>query len=463
MKKLLSIVLCTFFCLSGTAETTGYAAAMIRSHGEEWSANKQWDYVSGLVAKTILMYCAQYPEDELSAEAYQWCKTYADKAINANGEFYSFTKGSLDNIASAKVLLDLYLKEKSDNPGGGERYRRAAEYLYQYLRNEYTRITLDDGKGGFIHKDSYPDQMWLDGLYMGAAYYAEYISIFAPDDKEAWSDIALQFTTIHSHTYDAGKSLNYHGWSANPQEANSFWANQSDAYKGCSKEFWGRGMGWYAAALVDVLEKMPREHPDYATLAGIFNQVAEGIRRWQDSESGVWYQLLQYDNTFKSKGGRSNYLEASASSMFTYALIKGIRLGLLNSTEVTPVAQKAYEGLLKTFITNNGSGIDINYICRSAGLGPSNKPERDGTADYYLDGSDVGVVPNEGKGIGSFIMASLEYEKLVNSTTTSALPVYSDLDSPVIIYDMQGHRCQTAPKGLYIEVRNGKATKKINR
>ena len=459
MKNLVAFVLSILTCMSVTAQTSKYSASMIKSHGKEWSADKAWDYVSGLVAKTILMYCAQYPDDDLSAEAYAWCKTYADNAIDADGKFFNFKKGSLDNIASGKVLLDLYAHESSANESDGERYRKAADYLYGYLRNDYKRITLEDGKGGFIHKDSYPYQMWLDGLYMGAAFYAEYLAAFAPDDAEGWADIALQFTTIHSHTYDADKSLNYHGWSAKPTDSNSFWANREDPFKGCSKEFWGRGMGWYAAALVDVLSFMPSECPDYSALAEIFAQVADGIRRWQDPESGVWYQLLQYDDSFMSARGHRNYLEASASSMFTYALFKGMRLGLLDSAEFGHVAEKAYTGLIATFITE-GSGVDIHNICRSAGLGPSNKRERDGTADYYLDGSDVNIVSNEGKGIGSFIMASLEYEKYAESAVQ---PTVVDSASEVTIFDIYGRRLHSVPNGLYIEVRDGISKKKLNK
>ncbi len=454
MKKLAALVLSILAVLPVTAQTPGYSASMIQSHGKEWSADKAWDYVSGLVAKTILMYCDQYPDDGLSVKAYKWCKTYADNAIDAKGNFYSFKKGSLDNIASGKVLFDLYRTESAADPAAGERYRLAADYLYRYLRYEYKRISLDDGNGGFIHKDSYPYQMWLDGLYMGAAFYAEYLAAFAPDDYEAWTDIALQFTTIHSHTYDAGKSLNYHGWSAKPSDASSFWANTSDPFKGCSKEFWGRGMGWYAAALVDVLSMMPCDHPDYASVAAIFNQVADGICRWQDRGSGVWYQLLQYDDSFVSARGNRNYLEASASCMFTYALFKGIRLGLLDRAEFGPVALKAYDGLLDTFITESASGVDIHKICRSAGLGPSNKRERNGTADYYLDGSDVNVVSNEGKGIGSFIMASLEYERY--KALSPVQTVIADEEAPVMFFDIYGRRCSVAPKGFYIELRNGR-------
>lgn len=459
MKKLLSFLLSLLLCLPAAAQSPAYSAAMIKSHGRQWTEYMAWDYVSGLVAKSILMYCAQYPDDALASEAYSWCKTYADNAVDSEGNFYNFKRGSLDNIASGKILCDLYTHELKENPAGAERYSLAADFLYDYLRYDYTRITSAEGKGGFIHKDSYPDQMWLDGLYMGAAFYAEYLACFAPGDSEAWSDIALQFFIIHDHTYDPEKQLNYHAWSANPRDMNSFWARTSDPFKGCSREFWGRAMGWYAAALVDVLALMPQDHPDYRDLADIFSEVAAGIRRWQDPGGHVWYQLLQYDNSFVSARGNHNYLEASVSSMFTYALFKGIRLGLLDYGEFAPVALNAYAGLLDTFITESSAGVDINNICRSAGLGPFYNRERDGSANYYLDGSDVNIVSNEGKGIGSFIMASLEYEKHVNSSLQS--PTY-DTDAPVEYFDLMGRRYASPPKGVYIELSHGKATKKIS-
>lgn len=341
MKQLAAFLLSIFIVVPVAAQFPQYSASMIRSHGEEWSAGKAWDYVSGLVTKTILMYCSQYPDDEFSNQAYGWCKVYADNAIDANGNFYNFKKGSLDNIASGKVLFDLYAQESSENPAAAERYRKAADYLYNYLHNDYVRINLEEGEGGFIHKDSYPYQMWLDGLYMGGAFYAEYLSVFAPDDYEAWADIARQFNIIHSHTYDSEKSLCYHGWSA-----------------------------------------------------------------------------------------------------------------------YSPVAIKAYDGLLNTFITESAAGIDINHICRSAGLGPSNKKERNGTADYYLDGSDVNIVSNEGKGIGSFIMASLEYEKFAASAVQSAT---ADPSSPVAVYDILGRPCSPSHKGIIIEIRDGIPFKHLNK
>ncbi len=403
-----------FCCLGIQAQTADYSRRMVESHGKAWSADKKWDYVSGLVTKSLLKCTTQYPDEPWSLTAYDWCKFYADKALNDDGSFKAFKKGNIDNIASGKVFFELYHRELAKGKKAGKKnaakYKAAADYLYNYLRTEYSRIQLPEGKGCFFHKDIYPNQMWLDGLYMGAAFYAEYLATFAPEDMAGWSDIANQFITVHRHTYDPEKKLNYHGWSADPTDENSFWANQCGPFVGCSREFWGRGMGWFFAALVDVLEVMPKSHPDYTKLTGILSQVAEGLKQWQDTESGVWYQLLQYDDSFVGKCGTKNYLEASASCMFTYSYLKGLRLGLLDES-YRPVAEKAYNGVIKTFVTENeDKTLNLNWSCRSAGLGPKKSPQRDGSASYYLCGSDVTIVSNEGKSIGPFIMASLEWE-----------------------------------------------------
>ena len=399
-----------------TAPATYYSRRMVESHGKAWSADKKWDYVSGLVTKSLLKCTTQYPEDGWSLTAYDWCKYYADEALNDDGSFKAFKKGNIDNIASGKVFFELYHRELAKGTDEGKanasKYKVAADYLYNYLRYEYSRIQLEDGKNGFFHKDIYPNQMWLDGLYMGAAFYAEYLANFAPEDTEGWADIANQFITIHKHTYDPAKKLNYHGWSADPKDSNSFWANRDGEFKGCSSEFWGRGMGWFFAALVDVLEVMPKIHANYAEVKGILAQVAEGLKQWQDAESGVWYQLLQYDASFVGECGKSNYLEASASCMFTYSYLKALRLGLIDES-YRAVAEKAYAGVLKTFVSENSDkSLNLNFSCKSAGLGPAKSPQRDGSASYYLCGSDVTMVSNEGKSIGPFIMASLEWERV---------------------------------------------------
>ncbi len=428
------------------APTADYSMRMVESQGKAWSAQKSWDYVSGLVTKSILKCTTQYPDADWSTTAYSWCKTYADAALNTDGSFRNFKKGNIDNIASGKVFFELYHRELAKGTDEGKKnaakYKAAADYLYNYLRNDYSRIQTADGKGGFYHKDIYPNQMWLDGLYMGAAFYAEYLHNFASDDTEGWNDIANQFITINKHTYNADKQLNYHGWSADPTDKNSFWAKQSGDYKGCSSDFWGRGMGWYFAALVDVLEVMPVTHPNYAELKTILTQVAAGLKRWQDEESGVWYQLLQYDDSFVGNCGSKNYLEASASCMFTYSYLKALRLGLIPEADYRSTADKAYQGVLKTFITENSNKtININKSCKSAGLGPAKNPQRDGSASYYLCGSDVTVVKNEGKAIGPFIMASLEWELALAADKNSSGIKNNIITTPSTdVYNLQGNK-----------------------
>jgi len=293
-------------------------------------------------------------------------------------------------------------------------YKANATICRNKLKNEHMRIGGNlPGKGGFWHKFQYTNQMWLDGLYMGPALYAEWQGNFGAelgetDNTASWNDIALQFDTIFHYTWDAQKKLNYHAWSAEPKNAaSSYWAN---ATTGRSQEFWGRGMGWFFAALVDVLEYMPTTHPARERIVNYTNLVADGLKARQDAVSGCWYQLLQYDNTKKgSPCNLYNYLESSASSMFTYAYFKGMRLGILDKTIYKSVAEKAYKGLIDKFVVEETNGkIKLIQSCESAGLSSTRK----GDASYYLCGSDVAVHNNtEGKVLGPFIMASLEYEK----------------------------------------------------
>lgn len=393
-----------------------------------------WDYVSGLVANAVLKAWELYPE---KTEYYEAVKAFADHNTAPDGSMILNSSGgsalrpsNIDDLPAGRIYFTLYQEElKRGHTKDAERYKKAATLIRNKLKYEHARIKEGlPGAGGFYHKAVYPSQIWLDGLYMGATTYAQWQGTFGTadpkDNRESWADIAQQFKIIHKYTYNADKQLNYHAWSATPNDPNSFWANKSEPYLGCSKEFWGRGMGWYFAALSDVLEYMPKDHPDHAAVVAIYNQVAAGLKRWQDKESGAWYQLLQYDSTVRGDGkgdvvnGKTynvgttaNYLESSCSAIFTYAFLKGIRLGLLDRSTYKSTAEKAYQGLLKTFIREQGDKVDIIQSCASAGLGPASNPSRTGTINYYLCGEDVGLAQNEGKAVGTFIMASLEYEQ----------------------------------------------------
>lgn len=430
---------------------------MVESHGlGDFYCNKSyktdlattgWDYVSGLVANAVLKAWERYPE---KSDYYAAVKAFADKNTLADGSMILKATGgsalgasNIDDLAAGKIFFTLYQEElRKGNLADANRYKTAATLIRNTLKYNHSRIAEGlPGAGGFFHKASYPSQMWLDGLYMGPAVYAQWQSVFGKNSLDgqqaAWSDIALQFKILHQYTYDPDKQLNYHAWAAIPTDPNAFWANQSAPFKGCNPEFWGRSMGWYFAALTDVLELMPVDHPDRSQLEINYKQVAVGLKRWQDPVSGAWFQLLQYDASKKADGvgdlvgGKrynigttSNYLEASCSCMFTYVFYKGVRLGLLDKETYLPVAEKAYAGLLSTFIRQKqgSSAIDIIQSCASAGLGPSKDPSRTGTVNYYLCGKDVGLAVNEGKAIGTFIMASLEKEWHDQSTAVGPLP-----------------------------------------
>lgn len=371
--------------------------------------NIEWDYVPGLVAKALLMTWEHYKNEPWATPCYSAVEDYADNIKMRFGE------SDIDDLNAGKIFFELYrgatAKGQNDK---AETYKKNATICKNKLVNEQIRIATPlPGAGGFWHKKKYVNQMWLDGLYMGPALYAEWQGNFGMEEgkqenNKAWDDIAMQFDTIFAYTWDAQKKLNYHAWSAEPlNAASSFWA---DPETGRSQEFWGRGMGWFFGALVDVLENMPDAHPARPRLVIYVNKVADGLKARQDVESGCWYQLLQYDKSKTSSCGINNYLESSASAMFTYAYLKGIRLGVLNSETYMPVATKAYKGLINNFIVEEPDGkIKIIQSCESAGLSDTRK----GDADYYLCGGDVKINNNtEGKVLGPFIMASLEFERV---------------------------------------------------
>ncbi len=338
-----------------------------------------WNYTQGLIALSMM----QVWQETKNNAYYNYAKTYADRFIGEDGAIggYRSDEHNIDAVNSGKFLFILFEQTKD------QKYWKAIEFLRDEL-DKQPRTS----EGGFWHKQRYPHQMWLDGLYMGAPFYAQYAH--KNNETASFDDIVKQFEIINKHTYNPAVGLNYHGWDESKQQK---WA---DPVTGCSPNFWGRAMGWYAMALVDVLDFIPENHSGRAKLLTILNQVVQGIKKYQDPKTGVWYQVLDAG----SKEG--NYLEATASSMFAYTLLKGVRKGYIGK-EYKPVAFKAYKGVVNTFIRNNEDGtISLTKCCSVAGLGGN--PYRDGSFEYYISEP---VRDNDPKGVGPFIMASLEYSK----------------------------------------------------
>lgn len=294
---------------------------------------------------------------------------------------YNYDAFTLDNVAPGRNLLLLY------NVTGKEKYLKAVHTLRKQLQ-EQPRTN----EGGFWHKKIYPNQMWLDGLYMAEPFYAEYASTFHEDT--AFNDIARQFILMEKNSVDPKTGLLYHGYDESRQQK---WADKTT---GRSPNFWGRAMGWYGMGLVDALEYFPANHPKRNDLIQILNRFANAVSKVQDGKTGLWWDILDMP------GKDKNYLEASASSMFVYALAKGVRLGYLPQSCLT-VAKKGFDGILKTFIREENGLTNLNGTVSVSGLG--GKPYRDGSFDYYMSEK---VVVNDPKGVGAFIQAANEIEML---------------------------------------------------
>ncbi len=339
-----------------------------------------WGYTHGIIAKASLDVYAATGDQQYG----QYALDYADTLIGPAGLIvtYDSSKHNIDMINPGKILFPLY------EMTGDKKYLEAATTLREAMRNH-----PQTKEGGYWHKKRYTHQMWLDGLYMGAPFLAQYAQVM--NEEELFDVVATQFRLIDQYTYDPETSLYYHGWD---ESRSMLWA---DSVTGTSPNFWGRSVGWLAMALVDVLDYFPESHPDRGVIMEVLAKTARGIKRHQDAATGVWYQVMD-------QGQREgNYLEATASSMFVYALYKAVRKGYLEEAYLE-VASRGYQGILEQFIRENADGtISLTRCCAVAGLGGKNN--RDGSFDYYISEP---IRSDDPKGVGPFIWASMEYERL---------------------------------------------------
>lgn len=344
----------------------------------------KWSYDQGVILKGIEGLWKFTGEGKY----FGYMQKSMDHFVDDEGNIrtYKFDDYNLDNILCGRILLTLY------KVTGKQKYYKAASTLRKQLAQQ-PRIH----EGGFWHKKIYTDQMWLDGLYMAEPFYAEWASTFHEDSS--FNDIARQFIIIEKHARDAKTGLLYHGYDESKKQA---WANKMT---GISPNFWARAMGWYGMALVDALPYFPQDNPQRKKLIEILKKYVIAIAKVQDSKSGLWWDVLNFPNR------KGNYLEASASCMFVYTLLKGVRMGYLPSS-CLPIAKKGYEGVIKKFVTNVDGQTNLEGTVSVSGLG--GHPYRDGSYEYYIKEK---VVTNDAKGIGAFLLASDEMELL------STLPV----------------------------------------
>lgn len=420
------------------------------------------DYVAGLVAKATIEAAEYYKNFDWSKPWFKSVEWYGNKCT------VSTTPNNLDEINASKMYFGIYNLATgafSDNDESntvstartqlGNALTALSNYNKNHVFTAGTTLNNKDIAGGWFHKESYSNQMWLDGLYMGPATLAQLINGYSSYSSNKLSDndwdlITKQFTIVWEQCWNSNEKLLNHAFSS---EKLSYWTSDPDIWDtaqadktkwtsmtaaGHSAAFWGRAEGWYFLALVDVLEQMviagQEKTNNYSTLFNYLITLADGIRARQDNTTGCWYQLIAKNGSYsasyyrgKTYSAKSNYLESSCTALFTAAYLKAIRLGFLAKDTYFSVAENAYKGMIEQFMKQRTDGtVDLLGCCKSAGLGTStdfnDDKFRDGSNAYYLLGADVtptstnsGDDYTEGKVLGAFILAATEYERQYQS------------------------------------------------
>lgn len=317
----------------------------------------------------------------------------ATSFVAADGSIPAYRKAdyNIDLIAPGKVLLRAW-EEGDRSPA----LRTAIEDLRDQMR---THPRTSDG--GFWHKQRYPYQMWLDGLFMAAPFLAHYGQAF--NEPALFDEVVHQIVLMDKHSWNPGKQLHHHAWDEARVQP---WA---DKVTGKSPNFWSRAVGWYGMALVDTLEYLPVTHPDMDKVVEILGRLADGVVRWQDPATGCWWQVTD-------QGGREgNYLEGTATAMFNYILAKGINRGYLSRDKYLPALVKGYDGMIKHLVRADPDGsVSLLQCCEVAGLGGMGKNghPRDGSFSYYISEP---VIENDHKGVGPFISLGVEFDQLARA------------------------------------------------
>lgn len=339
----------------------------------------RWNYEQGLVLEGIYRVWQKTGDRKY----FDYMKKNIDYYVNEDGSIktYEMSSFNIDNVSPGRVLLHLF------EATGETKYKKAADTLIAQLK-QHPRTS----EGGFWHKKIYPYQMWLDGLFMAEPFYTDYSVKF--EKKDNFSDIANQFMLVKKHLKDEKTGLYYHGWDESKEQK---WA---DPVKGTSPNFWGRSLGWFMMALVDVLDSYPKERAEYNEILTIFQELSVSLLKQRDAESRLWYQVIDMPER------EGNYIETSASSMFIYAFARGYNQGYLKNSFLE-AARESYAAMTTDFVKKSEEGnYFLTNVCSVAGLG--GKPYRDGSFEYYISEP---LRDNDFKGYGPFLLASIEIER----------------------------------------------------
>ncbi len=336
-----------------------------------------WNYIDGCMIKAVLELYNITKEDKYL----KFADDFIDYFVNEDGSIKSYDpkEYNIDNVNAGKTLFELY------DLTGKEKYRRAIETIYSQVKTQPRTAA-----GNFWHKAIYPNQVWLDGMYMGQPFYMQYEVKY--NNCENCMDSFNQFMNVYKIMRDPKTGLYYHGYDSSKS---IFWA---DPETGLSKNFWLRALGWYAMALIDTIDIMPDSMAEQKNiLAGIYKDLIDSMLKFQD-KSGMWYQVVNL-------GDRpENYLEASGSAIFAYAIMKSTRIGILDESYYQ-YGKKALDGICEKYISEKDGALQMDGICLVAGLGPENNTRRDGTFEYYMSEP---VVQNDAKGVAPIVLDYIE-------------------------------------------------------
>ena len=342
-------------------------------------APASWNYIDGCMI-TALMAIANITGDK---RYFDFAENFISSFVSEDGTIRTFEpeKYTLDDVNEGRVLFELYEKT------GKEKYRLAADKIRDMLLHQPRTYEYS-----YWHKLIYPNQVWLDGLYMAQPFMALYEKYFGDKD---YTDVVRQIETVRTRMFDEDKRLYYHGYDASKM---AFWA---DKKTGLSRSFWLRAIGWFSVALADIVEILP-EGEERDSVVSIFQEAMEGVAMYQDHDTGLYWQIVD------QPGREGNYLETSGSSMLAYAMLKGARLGVL-ANEYAAKGQKTFNGIVDKYLSFTDGELNLDGICLVAGLGPENNRRRDGSFEYYISEP---IVKNDAKGVAPFILAYTEIKRL---------------------------------------------------
>lgn len=344
-----------------------------------YNKTKRMTYEDGLMLIAAMRYY------EITSEDYvlKFLINYLDKVIDEDGKIQSYhlEDYNIDNILAGNVLFFVFDKTKN------EKYQKAIELLRSQLLTHPRTLS-----GSFWHKKRYPYQIWLDGLYMGQVFYLQYGII--TKDKLIIADVINQVNNADKLLWDKDRELYVHACDENMSMQ---WADKDNGH---SPNVWSRSVGWFAMALVDLYDLFDEHNKDEKEqLKTLANKLIDGLIKHLDNEYKMLYQIVDKPEL------KGNYLETSGSAMIAYTLIKGYRLNIFGVEELE-LGKSLIKGINRKYLREKSSQIVLGGICAVAGL---DNEKRDGSIEYYLSEK---IAENEIKGVGPYLFALIELEKM---------------------------------------------------